>query len=121
MGALKDLKYNCTRRHFLSSASLGIGATALASLLDPALLLGQAGKAGKAAAGAGAAPGGSGAPLLSATHFVPRVRRVIYLFQSGGPSQIDLFDHKPLLRQMNGQELPASIRMGQRLTGMTSF
>jgi hypothetical protein len=101
MRALDDLKYNCTRRHFLSSASLGIGATALASLLDPAHLLGQT--------------------ALPATHLVPRVRRVIYLFQSGGPSQIDLFDHKPLLRKMNGQELPASVRMGQRLTGMTSF
>jgi hypothetical protein len=109
MRAFEDLKYNCTRRHFLSSASLGIGATALASLLDPAHLLGQT------------APAGGAAPLLPATHFVPRVRRIIYLFQSGGPSQLDLFDHKPLLRRMNGQELPASVRMGQRLTGMTSF
>src|SRR5918999_929303 len=119
MRGLDDLKYNCTRRHFLSAASLGIGATALASLLDPALLLGQTGKAATSGAGTGAAAIG-GAPLLSATHFVPRVRRVIYLFQSGGPSQLDLFDHKPMLRTMNGQELPASVRMGQRLTGMTS-
>jgi hypothetical protein len=49
------------------------------------------------------------------------VKRIIYLFQSGGPSQVDLFDHKPLLRKMHGEELPASIRMGQRLTGMTAF
>ena len=52
---------------------------------------------------------------------MPRAKRVIYLFQSGGPSQLDLFDEKPLLRNMNGQELPASVRMGQRLTGMTAF
>ena len=47
--------------------------------------------------------------------FSPRAKRVIYLFQSGGPSQLDLFDEKPLLRTMNGEDLPASIRMGQRL------
>ena len=51
---------------------------------------------------------------------MPRVKRVIYLFQSGGPSQLDLFDYKPLLTSKNGEELPASVRMGQRLTGMTA-
>jgi hypothetical protein len=58
--------------------------------------------------------------ILDKTHYLPRVKRIIYLFQSGGPSQLDLFDHKPLLRKMHGEELPASVRMGQRLTGMTS-
>jgi hypothetical protein len=53
-------------------------------------------------------------------HFLPRARRIIYLFQSGGPSQLELFDYKPQLQQMNGEELPASIRDGQRLTGMTA-
>ena len=52
-------------------------------------------------------------------HFQPRARRMIWLFQSGGPSQIDLFDPKPLLNQRHGEELPASIRMGQRLTAMS--
>jgi hypothetical protein len=112
MQELDDLKYNCTRRHFLSSTSLGLGATALASLLlDHASL-------------AGAAPGDGpqpGSPLLASPHLVPRVKRIIYLFQSGGPSQLELFDYKPLLRTMNGQELPESVRMGQRLTGMTAF
>ena len=111
MDGLDDLKFNCTRRHFLSTGSLGIGSTALAALLDPSLLA--------ATTGAQAAP--SGAPLLSSPHLVPRVKRVIYLFQSGGPSQLELFDYKPRLRAMNGQELPASIRMGQRLTGMTAY
>ena len=111
MRELDDLKYNCTRRHFLSSTSLGIGALGLASLLDPRLLSGETGPE----------PGDAAGPLLTATHFVPRAKRVIYLFQSGGPSQLELFDYKPLLRKMNGEELPASVRMGQRLTGMTAF
>ena len=53
-------------------------------------------------------------------HFAPRAKRVIYMFQSGAPSQIDLFDHKPLLRKYHGQDLPDSVRKGQRITGMTS-
>src|SRR5690606_4682414 len=108
----------CTRRHFLSATSLGLGAAALASLLDPAGLLTETTAAAGGAGGTAAAPGG---PLLKAPHVPPRVKRVIYLFQSGGPSQLELFDYKPLLRNMNGEELPASVRMGQRLTGMTAF
>ena len=53
-------------------------------------------------------------------HFVPKAKRVIYMFQSGAPSQVDLFDPKPSLEKLNGQNLPDSIRQGQRLTGMTS-
>src|SRR5207237_4407352 len=53
-------------------------------------------------------------------HFAPKARRVIYLFQSGAPSQMDLFDHKPKLLDLRGSELPDSIRQGQRLTGMTA-
>ncbi|MEL6923860.1 MAG: DUF1501 domain-containing protein [Bacteroidota bacterium] len=53
-------------------------------------------------------------------HFSPKVKRVIYLFQSGAPSQLELFDHKPKLKEMFGQELPASVRGNQRVTGMTS-
>src|SRR3982750_3991971 len=53
-------------------------------------------------------------------HFAPRAKRVIYLFQSGAPSQMDLFDYKPKLADLRGTELPASVRMGQRLTGMTA-
>jgi hypothetical protein len=112
MDGLDDLKFNCTRRHFLSAASLGIGSTALAALLDPSLVA--------AAPAAQGVVGPAGAPLLSSPHLVPRVKRVIYLFQSGGPSQLELFDYKPRLRMMNGEELPESIRKGQRLTGMTA-
>src|SRR4029450_2858601 len=54
-------------------------------------------------------------------HFAPKAKRVIYLFQSGAPSQLELFDHKPQLEKYRGQNLPESIRMGQRLTGMTAY
>jgi hypothetical protein len=57
---------------------------------------------------------------LKLPHFQPRAKRVIYLFQSGAPSQLDLFDHKPRLRDLRGTELPDSVRGTQRLTGMTS-
>jgi hypothetical protein len=58
--------------------------------------------------------------LADLPHFAPKAKRVIYLFQSGAPSQIDLFDYKPALKQKRGIELPNSIRMGQRITTMTS-
>ena len=93
------------RRDFLSKTSLGLGSVALASLLPSPSLFGSTSPA----------PDSSGAP-----HFAPRAKRVIYLFQSGGPSQMELFDYKPTLEKMHGQELPASVRQGQRLTGMTS-
>lgn len=57
---------------------------------------------------------------LGVAQFAPKAKRIIYLFQNGAPSQLETFDHKPLLNKMHGEELPASIRMGQRLTGMTS-
>lgn len=104
------LEHHCqmNRRHFLSKMSLGIGGLALGSLLNPRSLF------------AGSAPGASLEGILNTTHFAPKAKRVIYLFQSGGPSHLELFDYKPLLRERNGEELPASVRMGQRLTGMTS-
>lgn len=99
-----------TRRHFFGRMSAGIGTAALASVMNPGLLNGA-----EAAGAEGGAPG-----LLRTLHFAPKAKRVIWLFMSGGPSHIDLFDYKPGLRQHHGEELPASIRMGQRLTGMTS-
>jgi hypothetical protein len=62
----------------------------------------------------------AGVRASGGTHFAPRARRVIYLHQSGGPSHIDLFDHKPPMQKHHGIELPGSVRMGQRITGMTS-
>ncbi|WP_339921825.1 DUF1501 domain-containing protein [uncultured Cyclobacterium sp.] len=104
MGLLHDP--NMDRRQFLTKTSLGLGSMALSSLLDPGNLLANIGSNNQAALGR--------LPL------VPKAKRVIYLFQSGGPSQMELFDYKPLLNERFGQELPASIRAGQRLTGMTS-
>jgi hypothetical protein len=103
-----------TRRHFFGKTSTGIGIAALASLLD------LDGKTTRAASpdSNGGAVAHSGLPGLP--HFAPRARRVIFLFQSGGPSQMDLFDYKPRLKNLRGTELPDSIRMGQRLTGMTA-
>jgi len=92
------------RRRFLSRLGWGIGSVALGSLLIPDLF-----------------KSGDEENIISQLpHFAPKAKRIIYLFQNGAPSQLDLFDYKPLLRQMHGQELPASIRNGQRLTGMTA-
>jgi hypothetical protein len=66
----------------------------------------------------GASPNKSG--VLQRLHYPVRAKRVIYLFMSGGPSQLDLFDYKPMLNEKNGEELPDSVRQGQRLTGMSS-
>jgi hypothetical protein len=96
-----------TRRHFFGASAAGIGGLALNSLLN--------GQFTNSAAAAGM-PSNS----LPGLHFPPKVKRVIYLFQSGGPSQQDLFDFKPLLNQMNGEQLPAHVRSGQRLTGMSA-
>ena len=94
-----------TRRHFLTSTSgLGLGGLALGSLLSGGA------KAGEARVGG----------LAGVPHFPPRAKRVIYLFQSGGPAQQDLFDYKPLLNEKNSEQLPDSVRNGQRLTGMSA-
>ena len=90
-----------TRRHFFSRTSTGIGIAALSTLLNDDLH---------------AAHGG----LPGLPHFAPTAKRVIYLFQSGGPSQMELFDYKPALQKLANTELPDSIRMGQRLTGMSA-
>jgi len=87
-----------TRRQFFGRTSSGIGIAALASIFE---------KQGWAS-------------LPGLPHFAPKAKRVIYLHQSGGPSQLDLFDFKPGLHRRQGMDLPDSVRMGQRITGMTS-
>jgi uncharacterized protein (DUF1501 family) len=91
-----------SRREFLARFGMGLGGLALVDLLS---------RSNRALAG----PGGA----LAAPHHAPKAKRVIYLFQSGGPSQLETFDYKPLLADMQGDELPESVRMGQRLTGMS--
>jgi hypothetical protein len=97
------LAQRLNRRVFLSRAGLGVGTLALGSLLGEEQ--------------ARAAPSN---PTTGLPHFPPRARRVIYLFQSGAPSQLDLFDYKPDLHAHRGLDLPDSVRMGQRITTMTS-
>ena len=92
-----------SRRHFLSSFGMGLGSIALSSLLKPEALLGATNSRGS----------------LGTSHFPPKAKRIIYLFQSGGPSQLDLYDPKPTLIKKHGTELPEEIRQGQRLTAMS--
>ena len=99
------------RRTFLTRSTTGLGMAALASLLGT-------GKSSAAEAQLQAHVAAGGA--LKTLHHSPKAKRVIYLFQSGAPSHMDLFDPKPHLRKVSGTELPNSIRMGQRITGMTS-
>jgi hypothetical protein len=98
-------RLNINRRHFLGKLSLGVGSAALGSLLIPELF----------SSGNEEALMTTGLP-----HFAPKAKRIIYLHQNGAPSQLESFDYKPLLTKMAGQDLPESIRNGQRLTGMTS-
>lgn len=107
------LEKNMSRRRFLTQTSLGLGAMALGAL------------------GGGCSLSGSPLPPMmeeesgevfngSLPHFLPKAKRIIYLFMSGGPSQMDLFDYKPQLAKLHGQDLPDSVRRGQRLTGMSA-
>jgi hypothetical protein len=108
-----------TRRHFLSSAAFGLGALGLSQLLEPDAAAAPVRSSGSHPLVAGIS--GREAGLSGLPHFPPRVRRVIYLFQSGGPAQQDLFDYKPLLNEKYGEPLPEQIRGSQRLTGMTAY
>ncbi|WP_026968463.1 DUF1501 domain-containing protein [Algoriphagus terrigena] len=101
-----EYRLNINRRRFLSQLSMGVGSVALGSLLMPDLFKGT---------------GSVDADMVPGLRdFAPKAKRVIYLFQNGAPSQIETFDHKPKLKEMFGQELPDSVRGGQRLTGMTA-
>ena len=120
MNPAREHELLLTRRQLFGRTATGVGTAALASLLNPSLL--SAAPSGGPAAGVSAAQAtspGIGA-ALRALHYAPKAKRVIWLVMSGGPSHIDLFDYKPALRQVHGSELPAEIRQGQRLTGMTS-
>jgi len=96
MNPLTELRDRLTRRHFFGRSATAVGTAALGGLLA------------------------QDAPAIEKPHFTPKAKRVVYLFQSGGPSHLELLDHKPGLKKLHGSELPDSIRQGQRLTGMTS-
>jgi hypothetical protein len=106
MSEFYNHRLNVNRRHFLGKMAAGVGSLALGSLLVPDLFKGS--------------PDDLEALPLGVAQFAPKAKRIIYLFQNGAPSQLESFDYKPLLTKMAGQEMPASIRQGQRLTGMTS-
>src|SRR5690242_8028882 len=106
MRDIHELTLPMTRRSFFGVNSTGVGIAALAGLF-----------AGPAR-GASTPKAAQGLPGLP--HFPPTAKRVIYLFQSGGPSQMELFDYKPRLKDFQGSDLPPSVRAGQRLTEMSA-
>ncbi len=109
MHPLEEYQTTLARRAFLATASHGLGAMALASLLP-------ASSASAADSAAKPQPG----KIAGLPHFPPTAKRVLCLFQSGGLSHVDLFDNKPSLTKHHGEEIPPSIKGNQRLTGMTS-
>ena len=113
MKPLDEHRLAMTRRQFFGRSTAGIGIAALASLLNPDLF----------AASVGAEPreiSPKAGGLASLPHFAPKAKRIIFLHQSGAPSQVDLYDYKPKLQDLRGTDLPDSIRRGQRITGMTA-
>src|SRR5947207_1426081 len=121
MDPRRELELLLTRRQLFGRAASGVGIAALASLLQ------REGFAQPAPQGPTPnRPEGTRRLTPNASRgvhpfdFAPRAKNVVCLHMSGGPSHIDTFDYKPKLREFHGQELPASVRMGQRITGMTS-
>ena len=102
---LREAELIETRRHFFGRSATGIGTAALASLANPELFADQP----QTQLGA-----------MGATHFAPKAKRVIYLFMSGAPSQLDMWDYKPKMLDWYDKDLPESVRNGQRITTMTS-
>src|SRR6185295_1137598 len=97
-----------SRRGFLNRFGMGMGGVALANMMQPANVLTTLANSGP-----------DKGILNGQFHFPPTAKRVIFLFMAGGPSQMETFDYKPLLNQRNGEQLPDSVRQGQRLTGMS--
>src|SRR5215213_4747497 len=102
----EEFRQQVSRRFFLSAGSHLLGGAALASLTGSAL--------------ASSVKGSNGLPAPVQTHFAPKAKQVIYLHMVGGPAQMDLFDYKPVMKEWFDKDLPESVRMGQRLTTMTS-
>src|SRR5258705_4011069 len=106
MDLLREKSLLMTRRHFFGRTATGIGLAALGSLLNPGLFSALAASDDKFP--------------LKTTHFPAKAKRIIYLFMAGGPAQMDLLDYKPTLEKLPWNELPASVRMRQRPTRVTS-
>src|SRR5687767_2008642 len=102
-----DCARDITRRHFFSRCAMGLGGIALASLMNEKLLASQ--------------PAALPNPMApKQPHFAPKAKNIIYLFMAGGPSQLELFDHKPKLIELNGQPIPQSFIEGKRFAFMGS-
>ena len=112
---LDILNKKLERRNFLVKTSLGLGALAMGSLFGSQKLFGS-----NAAATTEGAAALEEKVLKALPHIAPKAKRVVYLFMAGGPSQFETFDYKPKLVNMAGQNLPDSVRKGQRLTGMSA-
>ncbi|MCA9021680.1 MAG: DUF1501 domain-containing protein, partial [Planctomycetaceae bacterium] len=106
MDPVFEYERNLTRRTLLGRSARGIGSAALASLLQPELFNGSVQAETTIPEGV--------------QKIAPKAKRIIYLFQSGGPSHVDLFDYKPVLRKLHGSDLPDSVKGTQRVTGMTA-
>ena len=112
MHPILEAQQQLTRRQLLQRSTAPVGAAALASLL--------AKETSAANIGSPLVPNAGQLGLAGLPHFAPKAKRVIYLFMSGGPSHIDTIDYHPEIREFHGQELPDSVRNGQRITTMTS-
>lgn len=110
MNLFEEYRQNITRRYFFSKGSHVLGTAALASLMGGALNQRVSGNDSQSIGHPGAVP----------PHFPPKAKHVIYLHMVGGPPQMDLFDYKPVMNDYFDKDLPESVRMGQRLTTMTS-
>jgi hypothetical protein len=110
MNPLLERQALLTRRQFFGRSVAGVGTAALATLIG--------GDSLRAAVGGPAMTRFGGLPSLP--HFAPKAKRVIYLFQNGAPTHVDLFDYKPMLTKWRGKEIPPEIRAGQRLSTMTA-
>ena len=119
---IPDDVIRANRREFLGHGVFGHGSLALGSLALTQMVAAESNSTLAPSSPGSALPAGGQGSLPAGgqgLHFPAKAKRVIYLFQSGAPSQLDLFDHKPLLNEKHGTELPDSVRMGQRLTGMS--
>ena len=110
MNPLSEYQTLMNRRQLLANSARPLGGAALAGLFGQSL----------APSNVAATPVNDRGGLAGLPHFAPKAKRVIYLFMCGGPSHLDMFDYHPEIRELHGQELPESVRQGQRLTGMTS-
>lgn len=117
---LQEVERQMDRRNFLSKTSMGLGAIALGSLLNADKAFAAVKNGALDTSNPDALLKSYNKNRLGLPHHLPKAKRIVYLFQSGGPSQFEMWDYKPKLKNMFGQDLPDSVRQGQRLTGMSA-